>query len=111
MPTCWSRGDLEGTASRSSSTLPARAGPGTRSSRCPSGRPNGTSFTHHAYRLQPAHFQMIVGDVSGDFKSDIVFYQPGSAIDVLERGRAGGPVLHPGDGEPRDHGELLAGDR
>ena len=51
-------------------------------------RANGTSFTHHTYRLQPAHFQMIVGDVSGDFKADIIFYQPGSAIDVLWRGRA-----------------------
>jgi hypothetical protein len=51
-------------------------------------RANGTSFTRHAYRLQPARFQMIVGDVSGDFKADIVFYQPGSAIDVLWRGRA-----------------------
>lgn len=51
-------------------------------------RPNGTSFTRHAYRLQPANFQVVVADVSGDFKSDVLFYQPGAAIDVLWRGRA-----------------------
>lgn len=51
-------------------------------------RPNGTSFTRRTYRVQPAHFQPIVGDVSGDFKADIIFYQPGAAIDVLWRGRA-----------------------
>jgi hypothetical protein len=48
---------------------------------------NGTSFTRHTYRLQPAQFQMVVGDISGDFRSDIVFYQPGGAIDVLWRGQ------------------------
>ena len=51
-------------------------------------RPNGTSFTHRTYRVQPASFQPILGDVSGDFKADIIFYQPGAAIDVLWRGRA-----------------------
>jgi hypothetical protein len=51
-------------------------------------RPNGTTFSKHSYRLQPANFQMIVGDVSGDFKADLIFYQPGAAIDVLWRGRA-----------------------
>jgi len=51
-------------------------------------RPNGTSFTRHAYRVQPAAFQPILGDLSGDFKADILFYQPGPAIDVLWRGRA-----------------------
>ena len=48
--------------------------------------PNGTSFTRRSWRTQPARFQPVLADVSGDFKADLILYQPGSAIDVLWRG-------------------------
>jgi hypothetical protein len=47
-----------------------------------------TSFRKVAYRVQPGRFQPVLGDVSGDFKADIIWYQPGRAPDVLWRGRA-----------------------
>jgi hypothetical protein len=48
----------------------------------------GTTFRKTSYQVQPAAFQPVVADFSGDFKSDIVWYQPGTAIDVFWKGFA-----------------------
>jgi hypothetical protein len=47
---------------------------------------NGTTFRKTTYRAGSANYQPVMADISGDFKADVIFYQPGSAPDAFWRG-------------------------